>query len=40
MCEYFALCTRKADGYVVNPILGRVPTCQRCADRMEQTLVR
>lgn len=39
MCEYFALCDRAADGVVDHPILGSVPTCTRCATRMEQTLL-
>ena len=38
-CEYFALCKNPAVGFVTNPILGPVPCCQRCADKMEQTLV-
>lgn len=38
-CEYFALCTNDADGYVKHPILGLVPTCQRCADKFDLTLV-
>lgn len=35
-CRYFALCTNDADGVVTTPI-GAVPTCTRCAERMEQT---
>jgi hypothetical protein len=38
VCEWFALCTRPADGVVAHPIIGPVPTCQRCAERMEQRL--
>lgn len=36
-CEWFALCDKPAAGNVAHPILGSVPTCQRCADRMELT---
>lgn len=32
-CEWFALCTREATTYLPHPVLGRVPACQRCADR-------
>lgn len=39
VCEYFAKCTNDADGTVTNPVLGPVPTCRRCADKMEQVLV-
>lgn len=38
LCRYYALCDRPADGYVANPIVGLVPTCQRCADRHDITL--
>ncbi len=37
-CEYFALCDREAVGTVPNPVLGPVPCCQRCADRVETEL--
>lgn len=39
LCEYFALCTNKADGYVKHPILGLVPTCKRCTNKFDLTLV-
>ena len=35
ICQYFALCTNRADGYVKHPILGNVPCCERCARIME-----
>ena len=38
LCEYFAGCTRAAEGTVAHPILGQVPTCQRCADRFDLEL--
>lgn len=31
MCEYFALCDRPADGVYAHPVIGDVPTCERCA---------
>lgn len=38
-CQYFALCENSAIGVVPNPILGPVPCCQRCADRVGVTLL-
>jgi hypothetical protein len=38
LCEWFALCARQADGYAVHPIIGAVPICQRCGDRMGVTV--
>lgn len=38
MCEWFALCDRPADGVVAHPILGSVPTCTRCAEKLDLTL--
>lgn len=35
VCEWFALCTNPSVGTVAHPILGDVPICQRCADRMD-----
>lgn len=29
-CEWFALCDRAATGTTPHPILGAVPTCDRC----------
>lgn len=37
-CEYFALCTNEATGTVPNPIIGPVPCCDRCADRVGLTV--
>jgi hypothetical protein len=37
-CEWFALCTNNAIGTAPHPILGAVPICQRCADKMEKTV--
>lgn len=37
-CEWFAWCERDAAGVVVHPILGEVPTCQICADRLDLDL--
>lgn len=39
MCEYFAKCDNVADGVVSNPILGDVPCCQRCADKVGVELI-
>jgi len=33
-CEYFALCDHDAMVLIPNPILGVVPTCDRCAQRI------
>jgi len=38
-CAWFALCPSPAAGTVKHPVLGEVPTCQRCADRFELPLV-
>lgn len=38
-CQYFALCDNPAEGVVPNPILGNVPCCQRCADRVGAELL-
>jgi hypothetical protein len=35
ICEWFALCTNVAVGVIKHPVLGRVPCCQRCADKLE-----
>lgn len=35
LCEWFALCLRPATGTVHHPVLGDVPTCDRCHDFAE-----
>lgn len=35
LCEWYALCDRPAAHQVRHPILGTVPTCQRCVDKLE-----
>ena len=37
ICEWFVLCDNVADQVVVHPILGDVPTCQRCVDKLHLT---
>lgn len=34
MCEWFAMCDHDADGLRTHPVLGHVPICARCADRV------
>lgn len=34
-CQWFALCTNPADGVVLHPILGDVPTCVRCVTKLD-----
>jgi hypothetical protein len=36
ICRYFALCDHWAVGTVKNPVLGEVPVCQRCLDKMNR----
>ncbi|WP_018502939.1 hypothetical protein [Parafrankia discariae] len=33
-CEWFALCDHPADRYRPHPILGQVPICARCAEKL------
>lgn len=39
ICEWFALCTYTADGKVHHPVLGWLPCCTRCADKLDLQLV-
>lgn len=38
-CQWYLLCENPATGAVSHPILGWVPTCQRCADRHNLELI-
>lgn len=40
VCSWCAGCVRLADGCVSHPVLGWVPTCATCADRLSLDLVR
>jgi hypothetical protein len=35
LCEWFALCDHQATGTLDHPVLGAVPICDRCRDRVE-----
>jgi hypothetical protein len=35
ICEWFALCDHEAIARVPHPVLGSVPICQRCAERLD-----
>lgn len=39
VCQWYALCTNRAEGVLPHKILGDVPTCSRCAAKHDQTLV-
>lgn len=39
MCGWFALCENEANGVVAHPILEYVPTCERCATKLDLTLI-
>lgn len=39
LCEWYPGCDNYADGAVAHPILGNVPTCERCAAKHSMTLV-
>lgn len=39
LCQWYAFCVIDAVGTVHHPILGDVPTCQRCATKHELDLV-
>jgi hypothetical protein len=36
LCEWFAKCTNPANGLRDHPVLGQVPICQRCDDKIER----
>lgn len=36
VCMWFAKCTNPANGLRDHPILGDVPICQRCDDKIER----
>lgn len=38
-CRWFVLCDLPADGIVIHPILGEVPTCKRCAEKLNLDLI-
>ena len=38
-CEWFATCDYPAIGTVEHPVLGAVPTCGRCADKLDLEVV-
>lgn len=38
-CEWFARCGNPAAGLVHHPVLGYVPTCQRCTDKLGLALL-
>jgi hypothetical protein len=35
-CEWFALCANPAEGLLPHPVLDWVPTCSRCADKINR----
>lgn len=35
-CEWFAKCSNETSYALDHPILGYVPTCQRCIDKLEK----
>jgi hypothetical protein len=39
MCEWFLLCDNEPVGVVRHVVLGDVPTCQRCADKLDLSFV-
>lgn len=39
LCQWFVRCDHRAAGLVAHPVLGVVPTCTRCAERMDLTFI-
>jgi hypothetical protein len=39
ICQWFAACTREAHAVVTHPVLGYVPTCQACAEKLDLELI-
>jgi len=35
-CQWYALCINEATTVIPHPILGDVPTCERCANKYER----
>lgn len=35
-CQWFALCENEATTTEPHPVLGNVPICQRCADKLKR----
>jgi len=38
-CQWFALCPNNADGEVWHPILGDVPVCMDCAEKLDLSII-
>lgn len=34
ICQWFAMCDQEADRLIIFPILGDIPTCARCAEKL------
>ena len=39
ICEWFLMCENQANGVVGHAVLGLVPTCRRCADKLDLDLL-
>jgi hypothetical protein len=35
LCQWYALCENPATGTMPHPVLGNVPICERCAERVD-----